>query len=1096
MAAKIPGWIKKFRKWLQPARRSGVANLSVGSRGVYHAAVAQLMAASPEQAVLLVAPDAGEAERLANGWESLREIAGDARRAVVLPEVGGRRQQWMPENESSRCAALQDILAGTPALYIASAAALLAPVVAPKEFAKRSFSLKVGQHIAPELLAERLVELDYDCEVEVTLPGEFARRGGIVDLFSPLYGDPVRVEFWGDEIDSMRFFSAATQCSTKQITEFKVIPRGGAVNRKEDDASKATDMVRLREYFPKDVTMILCDDREILRHLQEFSGEEAVAQWQEILDDDAKKVTIIPPALAENAPQTHLAGGCKSLDVEVPCRDFAMEMEAEALSGIALWHWQQLCQELLRWHAEGYEIVACCSSDGEIQRLQELLAAAVELADVPLQVEERELYSGLLIPECKLVLLGDKEIFGRNAIVRRRRAVDYRYCGHSAEDELAGLAKGTMMVHVNHGFCLYHGICFKSVDGELLEVIELEFADEKKLYLPVEFSNLLSPYMGGTKSMPSLSVIGSSAWSRSCAKASEAAMDLAAELLRLEAVRSAAPGIEYRPMPDWERAFAGSFPYNLTPDQQSAIKACMDDMASPKPMDRLLCGDVGYGKTEVAMRVAFRAVMNGRQVAVLVPTTVLAQQHYQSFTARMAEFPVRVEVLSRFRSARQQREIIAQAAAGNVDILIGTHRLISKDVRFANLGLLIIDEEQRFGVKHKQKLKAMRANLDILTMTATPIPRTLYFSLAGIRNLSTIMSPPENRLPVITVVANYDDATICSAILQEVSRGGQVFFLHNRVRSIGKFVERLQAMMPNVRFAVGHGQMKPEELEEIMRSFVAHDADVLLCTTIIESGIDIPNVNTIIIDRADRFGLAELYQLRGRVGRGFRQAYAYMLLPPMGALPENARQRMEAIKRFTHLGAGFRLAMRDLEIRGCGNILGQEQSGYIAAVGFDLYCKLLQDAVAKLENKPVARRLGMDMKLDVITSSLRSHTGQLSAAIPCEFITDESSRLQIYRRLQRSATEEEVDSLQKELSDRYGVLPPLLENLLLQYRIRALALQRGVFRLWLNQRQLVVETGRGILKIKGAVPTLKAENPLEQLQELLDILRAMPKAFA
>ncbi|MBO7741233.1 MAG: DEAD/DEAH box helicase, partial [Victivallales bacterium] len=521
-------------------------------------------------------------------------------------------------------------------------------------------------------------------------------------------------------------------------------------------------------------------------------------------------------------------------------------------------------------------------------------------------------------------------------------------------------------------------------------------------------------------------------------------------------------------------------------------EACMGDMASPRPMDRLLCGDVGYGKTEVAMRVAFRAVMNGKQVAVLVPTTVLAQQHYQTFKSRLAEFPVRVEMLSRFRTAAEQREIVKRLATGEVDIIIGTHRLVSEDVKFSNLGLLIIDEEQRFGVRHKQRLKALRASLDILTMTATPIPRTLYFSLSGLRNLSTIMTAPAHRLPVSTVVANYDDELVDRAILNEVARGGQVFFLHNRVNTIYKIEEKLKQRLPGVSFQVAHGQMTPEALEGVMTDFVAGKFQVLISTTIIESGIDIPNANTIIIDRADRFGLSELYQLRGRVGRYFRQAYAYMLLAPMGILPHNARERLAAIRRFTHLGAGFRLAMKDLEIRGAGNILGQEQSGHIAAVGFELYCQLLKDAVSRLSKQPGAGRRVVQIDLEMVAQSLTPVKGKISAAIPREYIEDENLRIQTYRRMQSMTTPEELIGYEAELKDRFGTLPEMVKNLLTVNRIRAMAYARNLLRLAVNSGRFVVETPKGLYRINGAVPHIKADNPRDALAECEELLKAMP----
>ncbi len=627
----------------------------------------------------------------------------------------------------------------------------------------------------------------------------------------------------------------------------------------------------------------------------------------------------------------------------------------------------------------------------------------------------------------------------------------------------------------------------------MVEAIELEFADEDKLYVPLEQAYLVSKYIGGTKNLPSLSKLGGSAWAKSRKHAEEAAWDLAAELIRLEAMRAAVKGQRFQPAADWERSFYGSFPFDLTEDQRDAVEACLKDMADSKPMDRLLCGDVGYGKTEVAVRAAFRAVMNNRQVAVLVPTTVLAQQHYQTFRERMAAYPVRIEMLSRFRTTAQQAEVVRALADGEVDIVIGTHRLLSNDVRFASLGLLVIDEEQRFGVRAKQRLKAMRATVDILTMTATPIPRTLYLSLAGIRNLSTIMTAPSNRLPVSTVVAPYDRELIKEAISREVARGGQVFFLHNRVQTLEDRLKKLQEMLPSVRFQAAHGQMPPATLERLMTDFVAHKFDVLVCTTIIESGIDIPNANTIIIDRADRFGLSELYQLRGRVGRYFRQAYAYLLLPPMGMLPANARERLAAIRRFSHLGAGFRLAMKDLEIRGAGNILGQEQSGHIAAVGFDLYCQLLKTAVAKLKKDTAALPREVQVELEMVVPSLVPIDNKVQATIPPAYIQEERTRIAVYKRLQALVTPQEVDDYREELKDRFGPLPAAVEGLLKCHRIRARARQRGFLRMAARDGRLVIETPNGLLRQNGRIPTYDTtRSASRQLDEIETFLKDLP----
>ncbi|MFA6815803.1 MAG: transcription-repair coupling factor, partial [Lentisphaeria bacterium] len=762
-------------------------------------------------------------------------------------------------------------------------------------------------------------------------------------------------------------------------------------------------------------------------------------------------------------------------------------MMPELGNGAALWHWQQLRDHLVSWHERKYTLVACCEGDGEKERLQEMLKEDPKTAKIPVEMIDKELDAGLLLSEQKLVLLSDKEIFGRKSKVRRHRVVDYRQ--DQSAREITDLEDGAMAVHISYGLCIYHGIKRTESMGELIEAIELEFADDARLFVPLDQAYLVSRYMGGSKHTQSLSKMGGVAWNNSKNKAANAAWDLAAELLRLEAIREQSSGIEFTPQIEWERAFDSSFPYNETADQMAAIDAVLHDMENKKPMDRLICGDVGYGKTEVAMRAAFRAVMNGKQVALLVPTTVLAEQHYQSFRERMTEFPINIEVISRFRTHKEQTTILRRVELGEVDILIGTHRILQKDVHIPNLGLLVIDEEQRFGVKHKQYLKSMRMDVDILTMTATPIPRTLYFSLSGLRNLSTIMTAPTDRIPVVTTVAYFDKELIRQAILRELERKGQVFFLYNRVGTIYQFLQMLQKLVPEARFCVGHGRMKPRELEKVMTDFVEKKFDVLLCTTIIESGIDIPNVNTIIIDRADRFGLSELYQLRGRVGRYHWQAYAYLLLPPMGVLPENARQRLQAIRRYTHLGAGFKLAMKDLEIRGVGNILGEEQSGHIAAVGFELYCQLLKESVAKLEKKEIPVMRQIPVSFDKLTFSLTEIQGKTQAGIPVCYIQEEVVRVECYKRLSLLMEEKEVDQFGQELTDRFGTLPASVEMLVELYRIKVLARKAKTRRLNVKEGRLIIELPSGLLKRNNKVPQLKSEDLKEQMFEVAEFLR-------
>ena len=1089
-----PHWLHLLHTWASQGTEKNAlpSQVFLHPPAMLSIAAAWLLQKWQGKPFLLAVSDTSTLESLSSSLATHLALLGDPRPVVPIPQVSLGRHQWIPENEASRSAALQEALSGRPAVFLATAQTLLSRTISPKAFAQRTFSLHLHQAISPEELAQRLVDLDYDNEYQVSSPGEFSRRGGILDIFSPLYADPVRLEFWGDEIDSMRFFSASTQRSLEEIPSLQVPPRGTAMMEDQEEET------RVHQYFsPDKVPMALALPGTIEDHLDNFGeGDSQLAEWQELVSRPGVLTRLeVPPLLDETR---RACMGRPELDVLPLEEELLSPLERDGApqdspggKGIALWHWDQLKKSLRRWHQEGYCLVACCNGEGERDRLKEMLEQDPSTRNLPISLEHRELPQGLLFPAQKLALLSDQELFGRSQVTRRHRQVDYHY-ENAGPQEFLELEEGALAVHLNHGICRFRGIHVLETDGERLEAIELEFADDAKLYVPLEQASLVSRYVGSGKTEPALARLGTSLWARRKEEAEHAAWDLAAELLRLEAMRASSKGSQFHAIPDWERSFAASFPYTLTPDQQEAIQACFQDMESPKPMDRLLCGDVGYGKTEVAMRVAFRAVMNGKQVAILVPTTVLAQQHYQNFAARFREFPVRVEVLSRLRSPRDQRKTLQDLAEGKVDIIIGTHRLISQDVRIPRLGLLIIDEEQRFGVKHKQKLKALRASLDILTMSATPIPRTLYMSLSGLRNLSTIMTAPTNRLAVRTVVANYDKELIRTAIQKELERGGQVYFLHNRVRTIEAIRDLLQALVPQATFAVGHGKMEPEALEEVMTRFVMGKVDVLVSTTIIESGIDIPNANTIIVDRADKFGLSELYQLRGRVGRNYQQAYAYMLLPPMGELPANARERMGAIRRFTHLGAGFRLAMKDLEIRGAGNLLGQEQSGHIAAVGFELYCQLLKDCVAKLQKQPGLLKRSLEVTLDMVCNSLTPVPGKALACIPREYITEEDMRILAYRRLQSLLSPEEVEAYGEELKDRFGPLPQAVQNLLAKYRIETTARQRGLVRLSVERGRVVAETPRGLYRLHGQIPLLLSRTPQKQLLEVEELLKAMP----
>jgi transcription-repair coupling factor (superfamily II helicase) len=829
--------------------------------------------------------------------------------------------------------------------------------------------------------------------------------------------------------------------------------------------------------------------------------------------------------------------------------------------------------QLHRWSRQGYVVHLFCNNDGERQRFGEVWkdygfedlqsgeggARAVLVS--PLSVRLGTLAGGFICEEARLVVVTDAEIFGRYKIQRPRRLKSpHAQTSRSLLDiDFTDLDDGDYVVHLQHGIGRYLGLQMMPVSGggKKLEkavaergaqqeclVIEYAASDPEqpapRLYIPVSEAHLVSKYVGAGKARPALNVLGGGRWQKTKDHAERAVRDLAAEFLSIQAARASLAGHMFKPDTPWQREFESSFLYEETPDQWKAIVATKSDMEAPKPMDRLICGDVGYGKTEVAIRAAFKAVMDGRQVAILVPTTVLAQQHFNNFRERMADYPIRVELLSRFRTARETRKVIQELATGAVDIVIGTHRLVQDDIAFKDLGLVVIDEEQRFGVLHKEKFKLLRKLVDVLTLSATPIPRTLYLALTGARDMSTIETPPQDRLPVETIVTEYDERVIRDAIQRELNRGGQVFYLHNRVLDIDTVAMRLRALLPKARFVVGHGQMNADDLEEVMTRFVNGEADVLLSTTIIESGIDIPNANTIIIDRADRFGLSDLYQLRGRVGRYKHQAYAYLLVPRHARLLTDARKRISAIKQYSTLGSGFKIAMRDLEIRGAGNLLGAQQSGHITAVGFELYCQLLKQSVAALKGETVKPRVEVQVRLDFLTlnagedgdrpesrtrggksapeadeplnisvpretatytsrdagvkpdpRSARLELRRAAAGVPVRYVADAKQRIEIYRKFAELTDEEGISRLKVELRDRFGPLPPAAELLLQVAQLKLLAAGHGITVIESREDRLMLTRHNDLVQVGGKFPRLMKKEPRARVNEIKRLLQML-----
>jgi len=790
----------------------------------------------------------------------------------------------------------------------------------------------------------------------------------------------------------------------------------------------------------------------------------------------------------------------------------------------------QFVERLREWCANNAKIIIYFQTEGEIERFREIMAGAIDGVDFV----EGTLSRGFCFPAANLVVLSAAELFGRFAAHPRRRL--RRAERNRAQIDFSELNEGDLVVHLEHGIGRFLGLirlskspstvaagvspafpegaagAVATTDGTQ-EVLALEFADEAKLYVPLEQAYLVSRYVGAGKKSPPLSSLGDGRWARAKIKAAASIFDYAGKMLAVQAERQMHPGYAFAPDTKWQAEFEHSFPFRETPDQMRAIIDTKIDMERPRPMDRLICGDVGFGKTEVAVRAAFKAVMDGKQVAVLAPTTVLAQQHFEVFRQRILDYPVRIEMLSRFRSQSEQKKVLQLLREGGVDIVIGTHRLISGDVVFKDLGLVVIDEEQRFGVLHKEKFKELFKLVDVLTLSATPIPRTLYLSLVGVKDMSTIETPPLNRLPVETVVSAYDERLIRAAIDRELERQGQIFFLHNRVATIERVRARIVDLCPQARVEIGHGQMDADELEGVMARFIAGKIDVLVCTTIIESGLDIPNANTIIIDRADQFGLADLYQLRGRVGRAEHKAYAYLLLPREMMTVGAARKRISAIKQYSSLGAGFRIAMRDLEIRGAGSMLGTAQSGHIVAVGFDLYCQLLKQAVAQLKGKKPRFRLDVDLSLDFVATNEAEFVApttpksggfpsagargeapsleKIAAFIPITYVSDPSLRIRAYRDVAEVTTHEQLHRLRRDWRDRFGPFPPPVDNLSGLIEIKLAAAKSGINRVGVRERKLMLTRRGDFILVAGKFPRLVGAKIEQHLGEILELIKKL-----
>lgn len=953
---------------------------------------------------------------------------------------------------SARGRALHGLANGSARVVVAAAAALLPRVSPPARLLRAGYSLVVGDLLEPPDLSDQLADAGFIPEDPVDAHGEFCMRGGVVDFFPAGDDQPIRAEFAGDSLESLRRFDPATQRSTESLDRAEVLP----LRELFEGADELNGADPDRSAWFGDYVLGLPSARIFLSEAEESRRllEAGVAQAASgFADADERGETVVPPdELLVDWPTldtwlqaaTRLEQLWEDDDTADSVQHVPCQPVVEFHGRLADW-----AAEITRIRERGETALLVAGTPGRAERVIEILAEydlralSIDQADetmgAALLVATGQLTRGFRLADAGLQLFAEPDVFDEERRVRARRAGPAR----SFFSDFRDLKVGDHVVHVDHGVARFVGLKQIGVGLEQHEFMELQYGGQDKLFVPVQQLDLLQKYTGSTKA--SLDRLGGASWAKTKTKVRKAMRDMAEELLKLYAARKAVPGHAFSVDTHWHREFDDAFEYELTVDQQTAITDIRRDMENSTPMDRLLCGDVGYGKTEVAMRAAFKAVMDGKQVGVLAPTTVLAFQHFKTLTDRFAAFPVRIDLVSRFRTKAEQKQSLQELANGKLDIIVGTHRLLSKDVQFRDLGLLVVDEEQRFGVAHKERIKQMRRRVDVLTMSATPIPRTLNMSLVGIRDMSVIETPPKDRQAIQTNVVRFDHQVVARAIRTEIDRGGQVFFLHSRVTSIYAMGDLLTKLLPNVRIAVAHGQMAEGELERCMVDFVQHKYDVLLATTIIENGLDIPNANTIIINNAERFGLSQLYQLRGRVGRSDRRAYAYLLVPPEGSLSPIARQRLSAIREFSDLGSGFRIAALDLEIRGAGNLLGGQQSGHIESIGFDLYVKLLEQTVRELKGEDLEDEFRASVNLN------------LDLKIEESYIPDTNQRLTVYRRVAGARVESDLTALLDEVCDRYGPIPPSVGTLVEYGRIRVLADHMGVETLDRNGPLLVLK---------------------------------------
>ena len=1085
---QTPGFERVRRHLSLGAGRRRVSSLTATARALY----LPLMARAAKQLAVVIVADNKAAESLEPLLKAGCELTGaiDPSRVVRFPAhdvLPFENLSPHPDVQEQRAAALWKLSTGAVDILIAPVESAALKLFDLDYYAGFAVTLKRGEEVDVEVLTSHLSSVGYTQMDLVEMPGQFTRRGGILDVYSPEADRPIRVEFFGDEIETIRKFDPETQRSQSGLDEAQLLPLTETPVTERLLAAVNARLSRQR---------VESEDEELAAEAAAAGGVSVFPGWEffaQVAGAERTLLTLVPrcvlfvdePAMVSNQidrwwnklEQRHERSGVGALirPEDIYLRPEFLSASLESHMGLDL---DQLgavdvleddgtlgeielpTRPTLRFHgsipaltdqlknlmAAETRIVLAAPHQGDVERLatvlrdyeipyrfgsraprsgETMLEEASYLAgDMRVPVIVRTpIASGVSFVEANLIVFGANDLTDEADVAARPEPRKSKTAAFVSD--FRDLHVGDYVVHVEHGIAQYQGLKEITQDGLSVEFMILEFAESAKLYVPLTRLDLIQKYRStDTGPAPVLNRLGSAQWTKTKARVRKAMQDMAAELLKLYAARHTAQGTAFSPDNAFQREFEDAFDYSETDDQAAAIRAVKYDMESTTPMDRLLCGDVGYGKTEVAMRAAFKAVQDGKQVAVLTPTTILSFQHFETFKQRFAQFPIHIEMISRFRTPKEQKDIVERVASGRVDILIGTHRLLSKDIKFQDLGLLVVDEEQRFGVRHKERLKQLRKEIDVLSMSATPIPRTLHMSLVGLRDMSVIETPPKDRMAIQTVVAKYDEKIIRSAIEVELERGGQIFFVHNRVESIYEIASRIQELVPGARVAAAHGQMSENDLEKVMLAFMRHEFDVLVATTIIENGLDIPLANTIIINRAERHGLSELYQLRGRVGRSNRRAYAYLLIPQEHQLSEIARRRLAALKEFSDLGAGFKIAALDLELRGAGNMLGGEQSGHIEAVGFELYTSMLEAAVKEMKGEAGEERPATALNLGI---ALR---------IDESYVPEENQRLRLYKKIAGSASEAAINEVRSEMEDRYGPLPDATVYLLEAAQLR------------------------------------------------------------